>query len=129
MGYRSNVTLVLSAEGVDALGKYIDALALNQPEVCDKLANYFDTADVFQRDESGAVMYLWRDVKWYSYDPEYVGPYYIEQFIHEFQDLCFEDCLFLRLGDEYRDVETIGELWNNPFGVRFHREIAYDWEV
>lgn len=129
MGYRSDVALVLSADGVRALGKYMDALDKDSPDTGARLRDYFGSADVFQRDKYGNVMYLWRDTKWYSHDPEYAGPYYIEQFIYESQDLYADDCLFLRLGDEYRDVETIGELWNNPFGVRFHREIAYDWKV
>lgn len=125
MGYRSDVLLVLSAEGVRALGKYMDALDKDSPDTGAKLRDYFGSADVFQHDKYGNVMYMWQGVKWYSHDPEYTGPHYIDQFIYESQDLCADDCLFLRLGDEYRDLETIGEMWSNSFDAGLSRKITY----
>lgn len=125
MGYRSDVALVLSSDGLTLLEKYLEELFEKDKDTHEKVAEYFGEADVFRRDKNCNVFYLWRGVKWYDTDPDYAGPYHIEEFLDS-TDLYGEDYLFIRLGEEVNDVETSGEMWSNPFGVGLRREIAFD---
>lgn len=132
MGYRSTVALVLSADGVEALGKYMERLWEHDNRTESALAEYLGEADVYKRDDKGNVFFLWDDVKWYCYLPEYEGPYHIERFVNtigDIQDTCglsSDDFLFIRLGDDIDDVHVMGNMWDNPFNVGIRREIVYD---
>lgn len=69
---------------------------------------------------SGAVVFLWEGERWYNEFDEIA-------FVEEFMDnLPHEDFLFIRLGEDYDDIETRGSYWCNPQRVRIAREIAAD---
>ena len=69
---------------------------------------------------SGSVVFLWEGEKWYDEFDEIA-------FVGKLMDnLPHEDFLFIRLGEDYDDIETRGSYWCNPQRVRITREIAAD---
>ena len=69
---------------------------------------------------SGSVVFLWEGEKWYEEFAEMA-------FVAKLMDsLPSEDFLFIRLGEDYDDIETRGSYWCNPQRVRITREIAAD---
>ena len=70
-------------------------------------------------DEStGAVVFLWEGEKWYDEFDEIA-------FVDEFMDnLPHEDFLFIRIGEDYDDIETRGSFRGKPFGMYVERKIV-----
>lgn len=70
-------------------------------------------------DEStGAVVFLWKGEKWYD---EFAEVAFVEAFMDSLPD---EDFLFIRLGEDYDDIETRGSFRGKPFGAYVERKIV-----
>ncbi|SFW33313.1 hypothetical protein SAMN02910291_00874 [Desulfovibrio desulfuricans] len=69
---------------------------------------------------SGSVVFLWEGEKWYDEFAEIA-------FVGELMDnLPHEEFLFIRIGEDYDDIEARGSYQCNPHRVRIAREIAAD---
>lgn len=107
MGYRSDVALALSREDHEKLVKAcvppgdLDALLFLTPNDED--------------DKEDFVILHWESVKWYD---DYPLIEKIASFICDLDDAAFG---FVRIGDEYDDIETLGCPWN--FGISVCRRI------
>lgn len=130
MGYRSTVALVLSPAGAAALEKFMESVFEEDKDIHERVAAYFGEADVFRRTQDGASFYLWEAVKWYDNLPEYAGPYHVSRFLDDIfymrVGISQSDYLFIRMGDDYDDLDLLGEFYENPFGVGIRREITFN---
>lgn len=117
MGYRSEVGLVLTRAGVDVLNK-----KLAGPEVSEETRKEVESllayaAHHYTDSESGAEVWLWDWIKWY---PDYQDIALLGALMNELED---EDYRFIRIGEEYDDIEVRGGFWKNPFGLELNRSI------
>ena len=119
MGYYSDVALCLTKNGMDQL-----KIALAEAER-NNSANFaaikmFIGGEPSKIDEStGAVVFLWKGEKWYEEFAEMA-------FVAKLMDsLPSEDFLFIRIGEDYDDIETRGSFCGKPFGVYVERKIAF----
>ena len=106
MGYRSDVCIAINSEV-----KAYALIANNWPSLLD---------DADRTDETTCASYYWMDGwKWYE---SYKEVNAVMKFLDEVDDQ-FDDppYAFVRLGEEYQDIEIRGEPWN--FGVEIHRSI------
>ena len=120
MGYRSNVCLILTAEGEKQLRAKIAELPDNDDtsiKMKELLDNYPDTAWVDK--ETGSTIYHWEALKWYN---EYTEVKFMDQFFNEIDS---NDYLFLRLGEDYMDIHIKGSFWDNPYRADIYRSIDY----
>ena len=114
MGYYSDVTLILRA---DAAAKLQKAIADGSEDATEAKA-FIDGADYCRRAADGAVMYQWANVKWYSDFPE-IG--FIERFM---QGMSAKGYYFIRIGEDYDDIEVSGAFDAEPFGVSLVRQVS-----
>lgn len=119
MGYYSDVVLVLNPKGLAKLRK-----RLADPEKPEKIrqsaTDFFKYADQHLTNKK-AEAWFWDGVKWYSNDPEYSPEvYFIEDFLLELKE---NEYRFLRIGEDYDDVEVKGYFLDDPFGVNLSRQI------
>jgi hypothetical protein len=101
MGYRSEVAFVVPESA---------------PRF-EEVENCFE--DVIERD--GCRLYYATWIKWYE-------DYPIVQAVTDYlvsleDDGKSEDYLFIRLGEDYNDIEEEGEFWDNPFDLGWARKI------
>ena len=105
MGYRSEVAVTLSKKAAVRLKAKLKATSSDERYL-------LDHADSHSIDEStGQELYRWNYVKWY---PEYKEVSFIGSFLEELND---GDYLFLRIGENFGDVERSGEFFENIFGL------------
>lgn len=123
MGYRSDVGLALTKEGVVFLNN-----KLNNLDKDSKLFN--DATDMITYPkqhcadkESGAEMYLWTYQKWYLQFQEIM---FFENLMNELEP---ESFYFVRIGEELDDNEVRGSFWDNPFDLGIDRSITFSESV
>jgi len=124
MGYRSNVALVLSKDGVKFFHARLTAPTMNNDlQVC--IRNFLNHANTYYVDDStGAEVWYWEWVKWYAGD---TGAYAEINFIEDTLQLLDEkDFRLIRVGEEDNDSENTGTYFDNPFNVDFVRFISID---
>ena len=114
MGYYSDVTLILRA---DAAAKLQKAIADGSEDATEAKA-FIDGADYCRRAADGAVMYQWANVKWYSDFPE-IG--FIERVL---QGVSARSYFFIRIGENYDDMEFSGAYETEPFGISLVRQVS-----
>ena len=66
-----------------------------------------------------AVVFLWKGEKWYD---EFAEVAFVEAFMNS---LPSEDFLFIRIGEDYDDIESRGSFCGKPFGMYVERKIAF----
>ena len=71
-------------------------------------------------ERTGFVVFLWKRKKW---DDEFAEVAFVKAFM---DSLPSDDFLFIRLGEDYDDIETRGNYRCNPQLVRITRKIAVD---
>lgn len=122
MGYRSDVALALTANGLKELHTQLDSTALDN-NIRKEANNLLDYADMhFIDPDSKAEVWLWKGIKWYLSDPQYYADiYFIEDFLRNLDD---EDFRFIRIGEDYEDTEVFGEFTENPFDLELARGIT-----
>ena len=70
-------------------------------------------------DPSGVELYYWDTYKWYIEFPEI-------KWITDFIDsLSPEEYKFIRIGEDYDDIEYSGCFYDGPFNVSIHRKIVF----
>lgn len=110
MGYRSEVVLVVSREGLSKLYQQI-------PDAMREVSQYADS--FCQKDD--AYFLKWEYIKWYDSFSEIAA---LESAL--VNDLENDQYHFLRLGEEDDDVEQHGSFWDNPFDTRISRMVVSD---
>lgn len=127
MGYRSEVGLALTKNGVEILQRRLAAPEIGA-EARQRIEEFFQYADKHARDkENGHEAWYWDYLKWYTEDPEnYPEVDFIEQLMAELED---EDFRFLRVGEDYDDTEVRGCFWENPFDMELLRGISFSAAV
>ena len=132
MGYRSDVVLFISKNEYKNMLLYIpifynksikklDKISFEDfiKEITDILIEGKDNGKIFKNH----ILLRWYDIKWYINDfINYYGTSYIDMYIKDHILTC--DFKFIRLGDDFDDVETVGYLCTNECSVSIKREIA-----
>ena len=120
MGYYSDVALCLTKNCMGQLKTALAEAERNNP-VNFAAIKMLIGGEPSKIDEStGVVVFLWKGEKWYEEFAEMA-------FVAKLMDcLPSEDFLFIRLGEDYDDIETRGNYRCNPQLVRITRKIAAD---
>lgn len=123
MGYRSDVGLVLTKDGVETLRRRLASPEIGQ-EARECIEEFLAHADKHARDkENGHEAWYWDYLKWYTDDPvDFPEVDFIEQLMAELED---EDFRFLRVGEDHDDTEVRGCFWENPFDMELLRGISF----
>ena len=127
MGYRSEVGLALTRQGVETLEKRLAAPDIDE-EVRLCIREFLDHSDKHAKDEeSGHEAWYWDYLKWYADDPVHFPEVdFIEKLLSE---LSYEDFRFIRIGEDYDDTEMRGGFWENPFDMELGRYISFSEAV
>jgi len=122
MGYRSEVALALTSNGVNELHTQLASPVLDN-HIRKEVKGLLDCADMhFIDQDSKAEVWHWNSIKWYLSDPEYYADiYFIEEFLRNLDD---EDFRFIRIGEDYEDTEVFGDFTENPFDLEIARGIT-----
>lgn len=120
MGYRSDVVLVLARRGVNELQKALAQPELDQ-ETWKETKSLLANAETHLRDpESGSELWHWKNLKWYTDYPEVA---FLENFLAA--KIREEDFQFIRIGEDWDDLETLGLWFEDPFDLRLIRRIDF----
>jgi len=103
MGYRSEVAIMVD----ENYAKKFKGVLVK--------SGMLEGADLVQEKGEGVTGVFFNRIKW---DSDYSGIGCIETFI---DDLDFDDFGFIRVGEEYEDIETKGIPYH--FGLELHRDI------
>ena len=103
MGYYSEVGLTISAAGYKQLTGKLTTL---------------EDADTHYTSKEGDQLWFWNWTKWYSTFPE------INWLQAQLNELDAQDFYFIRIGEEFDDVETDGSWCENPFEMEVSRGIS-----
>ena len=121
MGYCSDVGLVLTRHGASELRKSLKTACL-QLSVKNDVRDLLRTADEHHKDAgSGAEVWKWNCIKWYDSEPYFFKE--IKFIADTIRSLSEEDYRFIRIGEDYADVEVLGSYWDNPFGLDIERTL------
>ena len=117
MGYYSDVALCLTKNGMDQLKTALSEAERNNHGnfAAIKMLIAGEPSKIDER--TGAVVFLWKGEKWYEEFAEMA-------FVAKLMDsLPSEDFLFIRLGEDYDDIETRGNFCGTPFNISVERKI------
>ena len=120
MGYYSDVALCLTKNGMDQLKSALIQAERNNPENFAAIKMLIAGEPSKIDEGTGAVVFLWEGEKWYA---EFDEVAFVAKLMDSLPD---QDFLFIRLGEDYDDIETRGSYQCNPQRVRITREIAAD---
>ena len=119
MGYYSDVALCLTKNGMDQLKTALAKAERNNPDSFAAIKMLIGGEPSKSDEGSGSVVFLWEGEKWYEEFAEMA-------FVAKLMDsLPSEDFLFIRLGEDYDDIETRGSYCGKPFGMYVERKIAF----
>ena len=119
MGYYSDVALCLAKDGMDQLKIALSEAERNNPDNFTAIKMLIGGEPNKIDEGSGSVVFLWEGEKWYEEFAEMA-------FVAKLMDsLPSEDFLFIRLGEDYDDIETRGSFCGKPFGIYVERKIAF----
>ena len=118
MGYYSDVALCLTKNGMDQLKIALAEAERDKPDSLAAIKILIGDEPSRTDESTGAVVFLWEGERWYDEFDEIA-------FVEEFMDnLSHEDFLFIRLGEDYDDIETCGSFRGKPFGMYVERKIV-----
>ena len=119
MGYYSDVALCLTKNGMDQLKTALAEAEKNNPDNFAAIKMLIG-GELSKIDEgSGSVVFLWEGEKWQDEFDEVA-------FVGKLMDnLPHKDFLFIRIGEDYDDIETRGSYCGKPFGMYVERKIAF----
>ena len=131
MGYRSDVVLFISKNKYKNMLLHISIFynksikKLNKisfedfiKEITDILIEGKDNGKIFKNH----ILLRWYDIKWYTDDfINYYGTSYIDMYIKE--HILTYDFKFIRLGDDFDDIEILGYLCTDECSISIKREI------
>ena len=124
MGYYSDVGLLLNNKGIRrlkyALKNHISGKVKND------VHDLFSSADIHHvNSKSKAEVWIWKCIKWYANDPYYFPEIdFIEKFIGKLKNTDFR---FIRIGEEYSDVEVYGDFYDSNLNLEINRSINYEY--
>lgn len=116
MGYYSEVALVFTAKGAETMRSMIDEQQLGMAL---RTRNFLEEAMYTVDSESRAEFFHWDSVKWYLMFEEIAC---INSVMEELDD---EDFLFIRIGEDFEDIEILGRYWENPFNLDVVRTVEF----
>ena len=117
MGYYSNVALCLTKNGMDQLKTALAEAEKNNPDNFAAIKMLIGGEPSKIDEGSGSVVFLWEGEKWYDEFDEIA-------FVGKLMDnLPHEDFLFIRLGEDYDDIEICGSFCGTPFNISVERKI------
>ena len=123
MGYRSDVGITISKNGVAALktalaDKHLDA------ELREKINELLSYREMHLIDPSGTELWVWSDIKWYDFDFTEIA------WLMKLLETLDEDAYYyIRLGEDNDDTEIRGAFRDNPFCMGLVRQINYERPV
>ena len=118
MGYYSDVALCLTKNGMGQLKSALVQAERNNPENFAAIKMLIGGEPSKIDEGSGSVVFLWEGEKWYEDFAEMA-------FVAKLMDsLPSEDFLFIRLGEDYDDIETCGSFRGKPFVTYMERKIV-----
>ena len=120
MGYYSDVALCLTKNGMDQLKTALSEAERNNHGNFAAIKMLIGGEPRKIDEGSGFAVFLWEGEKWYA---EFDEVPFVATLMDSLPD---KDFLFIRLGDDYADIETRGSYQGNPQRVRITREIAAD---
>ena len=118
MGYYSDVAVCLTKNGMDQLKIALSEAERNNPDNFAAIKMLIGGEPSKIDEGSGSAVFLWEGEKWYD---EFDEIAFVTKVMDSLSD---EDFLFIRLGEDYDDIETRGSYRCNPQLVRITREIA-----
>lgn len=117
MGYYSDVALCLTKNGMDQLKIALAEAERDKPDSLAAIKILIGDEPSRTDESTGAVVFLWEGERWYDEFDEIA-------FVEEFMDnLSHEDFLFIRLGEDYDDIEIRGSFCGTPFNISVERKI------
>ena len=117
MGYYSNVALCLTKNGMDQLKTALAEAEKTNPGNFAAIKMLIGGEPSKIDEGSGSVVFLWEGEKWYDEFDEIA-------FVGKLMDnLPHEDFLFIRIGEDYDDIETRGNFCGTPFNISVERKI------
>jgi len=115
MGYYSKVGLVLKKEANIKLQKELEEINGEPHEL------FNGWRDKFLTDEkTGAVLYYWDAIKWYGDECDWANEF--------LEKLDSREYLFMRLGEDFDDLEEKGLFSDNPFDLRATGKLEFTGE-
>ena len=109
MGYRSEVVLKLNKPASSALSAFAS--------MSEDIKTLLSDADTATKDDENGHVYFWSWIKWYD---SYKEVDLIEEFLNV---LPYESYGFIRLGEDYEDIEQRGSPCD--FNIHVNRSIEY----
>ena len=122
MGYYSDVAIILSKMAANAL-----KVRLNDSSIPEKVRKESSRLLIFTNKHltdagSGSEAWYWDTIKWYVDAPEYFPEVdFMEKFLAE---LAESEYRFMRVGEEFDDLEVRGSYLNHPFDLTLSRSIS-----
>ena len=90
----------------------------------EQVPRFLGWADKHLTEDDGSECWYWEQIKWYSDWPaDFADVDFFEKFMKNLDE---EDYYFIKIGEEYDDVETKGLWCDNPFGLTLTRQIVFD---
>lgn len=121
MGYYSEAALVFTAKGAETMRSMIDE---QQQGMALRTRNFLEEANTHSIDsKSFAEFFHWDSVKWYQMFEEIAC---INSVMEELDD---EDFLFIRIGEDFEDIEILGRYWENPFNLDVVRTVEFSLDT
>lgn len=121
MGYYSEAALVFTAKGAETMRSMIDEQQLGMAL---RTRNFLEEANTHSIDsKSFAEFFHWDSVKWYQMFEEIAC---INSVMEELDD---EDFLFIRIGENFEDLEIQGRYWENPFNLDVVRTVEFSLPI
>ncbi len=122
MGYYSEVGLCLNKAAHAAMLKKLARQNKETKKEVKELLAYADKYIAHSKIEEGSVLYHWEWVKWYN---SYTEVKFVEEFLQtlgvdEEVELLYR---FVRIGEEYDDIEFLGGYYDNPFEMDLGRSV------
>lgn len=121
MGYLNDVVLVLNKAGIEELDKKLAELPDDDNK---ELVLYWMNVRADYHYAGDFCLRYWHSVEWHTADT-YVNAAaeVIDTMIYSLPP---ENYLFIRIGENYDDVERSGLLYNNPYDVHIRHTIEFE---
>ena len=119
MGYYSDVALCLTKNGMDQLKTALAEAERNNPDSLAAIKMLIGGEPSKIDEGSGSAVFLWEGEKWYA---EFDEVAFVAKLTDSLPD---QDFRFIRLGEDYDDIETRGSFCGKPFGMYVERKIAF----
>ena len=119
MGYYSDVALCLTINGMDQLKTALAEAERNNPDNFAAIKMLIGGEPSKIDEGSGSAVFLWEGEKWYA---EFDEVAFVAKLTDSLPD---QDFRFIRIGEDYDDIETRGSFCGKPFGMYVERKIAF----